>query len=369
MTDTAIAPQQTTAEEGSRTYTVGDEEFWSVTTATSIIDKPALQTWAAGLAATTAYTELPTVVAAARRRPCGRTTNRCGHDWRITCDRCPCRTCKACITKWVADRHIRETTRRSNEGSRTHEWIEQWVLSGGVEAPHEDDITPYVAAFLAFVAEYGLTPDSWLMTEAIVISRAERYAGTTDGVIRFAAIASPAAAELAARALSITVDQAMSEKRHVDLVVDFKTREKLDAAGKPDVRFFPEQALQIAGYRHAPVAWIRRLGLEEPMPDTDGGLLVQLNPAGATPRLVVCDEATHEAFILALRLFEWVNNHGTAAVSTRSFPLPKPKAKPAAKPRNRAATNVRIKKAGPAVAATATDPFALATSTADHIPF
>lgn len=319
-------------ETGQRFYPVDGKDFWSVTTALKVISKDGLPPWAAGLAANAAFDELPRIVVASRKKPCGNTWSQCrsgrganAHDWRINCSTCPCRLCQPCVTRWLTERHIATRDRRADEGRRTHDFIESWVVNDGAIAPHKDDIAPFVRAFLAFTNAYGLTPDSWLLAEATVISRAEEYAGTTDGVIRFQARATDDAAKVVAMALQKPVSVCVAEDLFVDLVVDFKTK---DDPPEKAVKFYDEVALQLTAYRFAPVVRIKRLDIEEPMPDTHGGMAVQLRPDMAVPRLCVVDEVTHAAFLHALALYRWRVELGTASVSVRSFKVP-PEPKPA----------------------------------------
>jgi len=347
-------PNSVTDQDGSRYYLIDGVRLWSVSTATGVIASEGLPPWAAGLAAKTAFAELPMVVTASRIRDCGRTYARCGHDWREPhTAECRCFECKACVTRWLTDRHRAESGRRADEGRRTHDVIEWWALHDGQWIPFADDIAPYVAAFRAFVQEYGLTPDSFLLTECTVIDRANEYAGTTDGVIRFEGRATPAAAELVARCLTaergeqgppVPAAEAAELELAVDLVVDFKTQEK----PREKEKFYPDQALQLAGYRWASVLRVRGTEIEQPMLDTHGAALIHLRPDGATVRLTRAGEDTHAAFLLALGLWRWLVEHGTASVSSRSFPLPKP-AKAAPKPRKAA-----VKKAAPAAPPAAT---------------
>jgi hypothetical protein len=316
---------------GQRYYPIDGENFWSVSTATGVIDKEGLPRWAASLAAKLAFDELPTILTASRIKPCGRTYYKCKHDWRDghTGD-CPCRACQVCVTKWLTERHIAESSRRADEGKRTHDVVNWWALHGEWIG-FGDDIAPYVAAFRALIDEYGLTPDSFLLTECIVINRAYKYAGTTDGVIRFHARRTRAAAELVARMLTratgqqVTAEQAIEQDLYVDLVVDFKTQDKPVEKEK----FYPDHALQLVGYRFAPVMRIKNTEVEADFPDTHGAALIHLRPDGCTVRLTVADESTFKAFLLALNLFRWLVESGTASVSVRSFPLPKPAKKAA----------------------------------------
>lgn len=313
--------------DDKRFYLIDALRLISVTTATGVIDKEALIRWSAALAAEAAFAELPTLVVASRKKLCGNTSNRCasetgegGHDWRDRCPRCPCTECKACVRKWVAERHVANKRRRSDEGKRFHGVAEWWSYTGEIK-PHDPDIAPYVKAFQAFVAEYGLTPDSFLVSEAVVVNRDEGYAGTTDGIIRFDASRTEAAAKLVSRVTQVPARQAAMRSLTVDLVGDFKTREG------EGPKFYPEQALQLTGYRHAPTIRIKNTDVEEPMLATDGGLIVQLRPDGCTPRLAVTTEDTYRrGFLHALGLCRWLIEDGAASISSRTFVLPETQA-------------------------------------------
>jgi len=344
FTPTGPANSETDETTGDRWYYFEPYgRLMSVTTAFRSIAKSGLVIWSAQLAAAAAFNELPTVVSASRKKPCGNTYSQCrrrSHDWQSTCEKCPCEKCRACIERWLTDRHQAESARRADEGGRTHNVIEWWSYHGVIRG-HDADVAPYVQAFLAFAEEYGLTPDSFLMAEATVINPADRYAGTTDGIIRFHAERSEAAAKLVARVLRAAgeysriktgkalVRAVVRDKRHVDLIVDWKTREK------EEVKFYPENAMQVAGYRMAPIVRIKGTEQYMPMPDTHGGLVVQLRPDGATPRLAVTDEVTYGAFLHALPLSIWLAEYGSRAIGAYTFPLdlkPEQPASPAGPP-------------------------------------
>lgn len=383
MTSANPAFHVTDENTGQRFYPIDGENYWSVSTAVGVIDKEALKSWAASLAAKFAFDELPTLLSASMAQPCGRTYYKCKHDWRDPHDsQCACRVCEVCVQKWLTERHKECASRRADEGKRTHAVIEWWALHGEWVG-HDDDIAPYVRAAKTLVDQYGLQPADFLLTEAIVINRAHKYAGTTDGIIRFHARRSTAAAELVARALSrfdgnarydaagvqsiepVTVEQAIDRDLHVDLVVDFKTQDKPVEKEK----FYPPQALQLAGYRWAPVIRIKNTEVEAPMPDTHGAALIHLRPDGCTVRLTVADEATFGAFLLALGLFKWLVESGTASVSTRSFPLPK--AKSVAQPA-KVTRRTTVRKAAPQPLGVTADDYPLpegARLTDEMLPF
>jgi hypothetical protein len=365
-------PRVTDEETGKRYYLVSDARFWSVTTAIDIYDHPGLVWWSAGLAADFAFAELPALIAASRMRPCGRTYNVCDHEWRMPhTDDCGCRRCQPCLRRQMVERHRAEAGRRADEGRRTHDVIAWWANSGGEWREHDPDITVYVESFRQFVDELGLTPESWELAEVIVINREFEYAGTLDAIIRVHAAASTAAAELVAKVLTfngqpVTAAEAAIRKLSVLIVVDFKTREKT----AEEEKFFPGPALQMTPYRRSETYLDPVTSLEAPLPATDGAVVVNLRLDGYTARPVVADDITFAAFLCALNLCRWFIEYGSASVSVRSFPIPKP-AKPKT-PRKRAAKKA-IAAAAPA---SRTDPLGLRagrgpgdTLTDDDIPF
>ncbi|WP_433460735.1 hypothetical protein [Micromonospora sp. CA-248212] len=306
--------------EDQRFYLIGDLRLISVTTATGVIEKEALVRWAASLAAQAAFAELPSVVIASRIKPCGNTGSKCagegGHDHTERCARCACGECKACMAAWIARRHSVHTKRRSDEGKAVHDVVEWWSYTGEIK-PHDEDIAPYVKAFQAFIADYGLTPDSFQVSEALVVNREAGYAGTCDGIVEIDASATVAAAKLVSRVTGVSWRKAKKLGLKILLIIDFKTREG------EEPKFYPEQALQVTGYRHAPIIRIKNSDVEEPMPATDGGMLVQLRPDGVTVRMVVTSEETYrDGFLPALALTKWLIESGPAAVSRNSFVLP-----------------------------------------------
>ncbi|MER7331609.1 MULTISPECIES: hypothetical protein [unclassified Micromonospora] len=303
-----------------RFYLIDDLRLISVTTATGVIGSEALLRWAAQVAADAAFAELPTVVIASRIKPCGNTWSKCagdgGHSREERCDRCPCVECRECVAHWLAGRHLAESARRADEGKAVHDVVEWWSYHGEIK-PYDGEITPYVKAFEQFVADYGLTPESFLVSEALVVNRDAGYAGTTDGIVVIDASRTDLAAKLVSRLTGVNWKKAKRLGLTVTLIIDFKTRE----GEKP--KFYPEQALQVTGYRHAPVIRVKNSEYEEPMPATDGGMLVQLRPDGYTPRLVLTTEETYrDGFLHALGLAKWLIEVGPAAVSSRTFVLP-----------------------------------------------
>lgn len=307
--------------DDGRWYIIDGQRLMSVTTAFNAIAKRGLIPWAAGLAAEAAFADLPMLNSASRRPLCDNAWSRCRHEQGEACEKCPCQVCRLCVQKWIADRHVRETARRADEGTRVHDIAEWWSFHGTIR-DHDPDIAPYVKSFLEFVADYGIEPDDVLLAEALLVHREIGAAGTTDGIIRFRAERSEAAAKLISRLLTyagtpVTWKQAQKRKLTLDLLIDYKTREG------DEPKFYPEYALQEAGYRHFPVVRIKNSDHEEPLQPTDGGVIIQLRPDGYAVRPVVCDRATYEqGFLPALNLYRWLTESGPASISSRTFVLP-----------------------------------------------
>lgn len=319
-----------TYESGARVYLIGEERYWSVTTALSGVEREGLIRGAGYAAADAALGDLNRITVAVKVDPCGRSYSRCRHDdGRGDC--CACQNCQACVRKWIAEALWRKTARRSDEGIRAHKFIAWWAARDGEKRGYDDDIAPYVHAFLAFVDEYGLTPESFLLSERTGVNRVYGYAGTLDAIVRFRARATVAAAKLVARLLGITAEEAIANDAFCDLLVDFKTHEKLETV------FYPEHALQTAAYRRFTSLRVPDFDDEESMPPTDGAAIVMLRPDIAVIRPVVTDDDAFRAFLNYLRGWEWLVEHGNDSVAERAFPLRKPE-KPKRARRARAKT-------------------------------
>ncbi|WP_213004817.1 hypothetical protein, partial [Paractinoplanes toevensis] len=208
-----------------------------------------------------------------------------------------------------------------DEGQRFHDVAEWWSYHGEIK-DHDADIAPYVKSFEEFVAEYGIVPDDFLLAEALLLHRDIEAAGQTDGVVRIHAVRSEAAAKLISRILThrgtpATWKQAQKRQLTLDLLLDYKTRED------DEPKFYPENALQLSGYRHFPIIRVKNSDIEVPMLPTDGGVIVQLRPDGYALRPVVCDLGVFErGFLHALGLYRWLIEEGPAAISSRTFVLP-----------------------------------------------
>lgn len=317
------------------------ERFISCSSVLDGREKKALSDrWKPGQAAKAAFEQLPRVVAASRIKPCGRTNNRCDHDFRVWCADCGCGDCKDCMVKWLTFRHMAESSRRADEGTAMHDWAEDWILSGGKHGPIlKPEHEPYIQQFLAFINDFGLTPDSFEMCEATVLNRAARWkdksagwGGTLDAQVRFDATATPKAMKLCRK----------FGKRRPLVTLDWKSREKEDA------QFYSENALQLSAYHRGEVILFDD-GREEPLPPTDGAVVVQIRPEGYAWRRADVSDLTYEAFLDTMRSSLWEIFHGNASTQVKTFPdldipdLPEPEAKPRRVRKTTAAPRNRIK--------------------------
>ncbi len=301
-------------------HPISDEVFDAVTSALECFDKDGLVPWSGWLAADATISELPKIVAAWLTPDCGRTWNQCDHDWQQTCADCPCRQCRACIRRWLADRHIAEKTRRADEGSRVHSVADQWRQTG-IWVPADADIQPYVDQLKKWTDDYGVRPEDWEASETTVLNREHMYAGTVDGLLRLHADRSQLAADMCAR-IGHTGGDPLT-------MVDLKTREK-------DNRFFVDYALQQSGYRNCVVVMLPD-GTELPIPRFAECLILQVRPDGYEFRPVDTGQTTYEQFLRVLASHRWRRDNGTAVISSRGFPMPDEYKKERTKLRRRAA--------------------------------
>jgi hypothetical protein len=285
-----------------------EERFIRVTSPLEPVAKTALIPWAGGLAAKAAYGELPRLVASMLLRECGRTYHRCEHDYMVKCDGCPCLNCQVCMMRFLADRHLAETYRRSDEGTRFHRFVNGWIQTGHWPQ-HDPDLAPYVATFRRFVDDYDLTPESFEWSECIVVNRAHGYAGTCDaGMWVRRNPEKPATVDL----LDRLTGEGMPRVEEALVMGDWKTRE---AEGR---RPFRDMALQLAGYCHA--EWMRMPdGSELPMPSVNATAVLQIRPDGHDVILTLCGEPEFQGFLGFLQGHRWELDRGAAAISARTF--------------------------------------------------
>ena len=283
--------------------------YWSVTTILGLKEKEALKFWAANLAAQEVADHLPTFLRAVLVEPCGRSKCRT--------EPMPCQQCLPCLTHQAALRHVAVSERRKREGTAVHDLVEYWVTHDGETmpwkemdheegAPHWDVLEPYWLQFLQFVADYGLTPQSWKAAELKGFNHEHVYAGTLDGVLEIAPVT------LKAAKLLDRLGVAPGESALV--VKDVKTREGDDKA------FYSTFALQLAAYRRFETLLPKGSAQEFPMPATVGGCILQLRPGGYSFEPVLTDDATFEAFLALARHYPWEDEWGDRAVQVKALP-------------------------------------------------
>lgn len=281
------------------------ERFLSVTTGLKSVAKDALVPWASLLAAKTAIAELPKLVRAFFTRDCERTYNRCEHPWDQPCPQCPCRVCKLCTIKWLGDRHIAESSRRAEEGTEVHQAIKSWVIWGQMPAVPEH-LQPYIDSFLQFVADFGLTPADWQMSEGTILNRQHMYAGTLDQIIRI----DPSRTEKAAE----WCDRVGRTGLVTDALVDTKSREGEKA------KMYLDHTLQLVGYSRGEMVLLPD-GQEVPLPPWQATAVLQVRPDGYAFQPTWHTDEEFEAFLSAVKLFRWQLERGRASISSRSFPM------------------------------------------------
>lgn len=303
------------------------ERFIRVTSVMDGVGGEALISWAAGLAADYALEEITSLIKATRKMPCGNTYKRCKHEFGDKCENCRCGECPTCLKMTMQNRHYAEKSRRADEGTRTHAVVEHWSLHENIPM-YDDDIEPYVRAFQAFVMEFGIKPDDFSVAEAAVINRTHGYAGTTDCIVHISP-RTDMAADLIARVISrqmrldagdvtdtsigITADEIKESGRGIDVLLDWKTREK-------EEHFVVNYALQLAAYRNGEVIRLRTaIGHEIAIPNIDAGVIVQLRPDGYTALPVVTSDDTFEAFVHLLEFKKWYNEFGSKSIGKRAF--------------------------------------------------
>lgn len=295
---------------------VRPRRYVSVTTALGVVNKDALKFWSANLAARRAMENIPALIGAARIDDCGRA--------RARTDPPPCKVCAACIEAWIALFHVGETERRAREGSAAHDVFELWIKVGewryvpnpewGEWAPTAEQMAPYIQRLQEFIADYGLTPESFLAAECTVWNHTFGYAGTLDGIVIIRPVTKKAA-ELCAR---INLPLGLPLDSPVTVLVDLKSREGEDAA------IYPEYVLQLTGYRFAETMTPKHAAaeMERPMIQTDAAVVLQVRPDGYTFRPVLADGNAMKAFRAVLDLSGWSSTVGDYSTQVQAFPKP-----------------------------------------------
>lgn len=254
---------ETDPQSGSRWYihpTTG-ERFISVTTVLGNIAKFGFTPWAAKLAATAAFDRLPQLVRASRRPVCNltKTNDACG-------------ACRDCLTYWLADRHNQVRDDAADLGVKLHDVAESDALFG--EGVHiDEDVRPFVEQYRRWVAAYQ---PEFLASEMTVISRKWGYAGTLDAITRIAAMPKP-----------------LEHLNGLPTCNDWKTSKSVDIC----------KGWQVVAYANAD-AVLMPDGMELPMPEIKGGLIVHIRPDKVQMREVYLTDQNFQSFVHMLRVVE-----------------------------------------------------------------
>lgn len=280
-----------------------DLVLWSVTTIIGVLEKPALLYWSAEEAAKAAVASMGSLPTRVEEEGV------------------------EAVVKWLRDaRFRRPKDRLSNAdlGTVFHETAQTYALTG--VRPDTDEIESLVRAkggskFTGVEAEAVIVGrfldrfDGWLQrftpsyqaTEVTVYSPTYGYAGTADGFL--------------------TVDGFRA-------IIDYKTsREPFDSRGDPKTPYAEQVGLQLAAYRYAEAAAVWRprrtekfrrryylLSPEEremaqPVPEVDGGLVLQVTTESCEAFPIRCDEEVHRAFLHTMECFRWVNHTSKSAMA------------------------------------------------------
>lgn len=286
-----------------------EERFRRVTGPLGRWDKDGLLPWAGGLAAKGAFDILPALVNSILVPECGRSYHpECDdHDWRVKCAQCRCRECTPCLTRYLRDRHVAESRRRTDEGTRVHVIVGHWASTGVWLAPDED-IVPYVDSAKRFFEEYGIQPEDFELFEARIINRKHGYAGTLDTAIWFTRGRSKAMDDILDR---LTQDGQPRVQRAL-ILVDYKSREK------PDRAIFLDMPLQLAAYRNGEVLRLKD-GTEVPMVTVHAAAIVQIRPEETSLELVLAEQPEFDTFLKLLAADGWALERGKKAIGARTW--------------------------------------------------
>lgn len=199
----------------------------------------------------------------------------------------------AAAEAWLKGAQHRKKDERKDVGTAVHKLIEAHVL--GTAMPdallHSRELAPFLSHFTAFVRDWQVTFEA---SEMVVANYQRGYAGTLDYLVR-----SPVIAQL------------LGHDADALYMGDTKTGGELDVRG-----VYPEAALQMAAYRHAPVAWLRD-GEKVPIPATQAtGIVLHLRPEGYRVIPVICDDAVFEAFLVIQQAADWVSGPSKSVIGS-----------------------------------------------------
>lgn len=196
--------------------------------------------------------------------------------------------------------HTRKKDERADIGSAVHRLVEAHILDQPMpeELLADEEMAPFLEQFLLFVETCEVT---FTASEMVVANPGEGYAGTLDYMLRSPLIVKQINAALGS---DIPID--------LDLLGDTKTGGELHETlydGKSPKGVYGEAGLQMAGYKHAAVCWLRD-GSKVPMPPTaDVGIVLHLRPDGFRVYPALCGDAEYRYFLHAKQVAEWTSQH------------------------------------------------------------
>lgn len=278
----------TTSRGGSRFYTWGKgERYWSVTTILGALPKDALKWWAAKVVAEFAFDRQPTWMTMRREE----------------------------AVEWLKREPLRFTGGRADFGTAIHQATEDVVLGRPMRrGEFSEEERAAIGHFLAFVA--ALRP-TYLLTEAQVYNRTQKYAGTLDAV---ADVPYGLLLELAHGNPDLIPWEPRDDREHVTLLLDTKTGGDV-AEGRG---VYPEVALQLGAYARAEFVGAPN-GRELPLPVIDGAAVLHVNASGW--RLVPVNALTDDvwrSFLYVREVFRWREVISKEVLGTALEPDPPP---------------------------------------------
>lgn len=263
-----------------------DTRYWSVTSIIGALDKPALVPWAAR----------ETALAAIRSEA----------TWHAILDS----DGEAEAVRWLTGARYRRPRgqRTATEiGSAFHAAAEEMAITGA-RPDVDDDVAPLLDQFCAWLDRFQPTYEA---AEFAVYHPDYGYAGTCDGIL--------------------VIDG-------VRFIFDYKTSTTpTDSKGQPK-RPYPEVALQLAAYRHAPLAAVWRarrpvinrrryymLNAAEraaaiPVPDVDAGLAIIVTPEHCEAHPVRCDDEVFRSFLYVQEVARFLGDVASDVVGDPLIP-------------------------------------------------
>lgn len=258
----------TTSRSGSRFYTWGrGERYWSVTTILGALPKDALKWWAARMVAEFAFDRSRTWFTMSREE----------------------------AVEWLKREPLRYTAGRADLGTAIHRAIDAYATGRPLPGDFVDEEREAVGHFLDFVE---VLKPRWVMSEAQVYNRTQRYAGTLDAIVE---IELDLLVALAHGNRDLIPWEPRKGRSTVTLLLDTKTGGSVEE-GKG---VYPEVALQLAAYGRAEFVGAPN-GMELDLPALDGAAVLHVNRSGW--RLVPVDALRPEvfqAFLFVREVFRW----------------------------------------------------------------